>query len=157
MKEINLTTVQITGLVALRISIGWHFLYEGLVKITDPAWNSAGFLKNADWIFAGFFQSLASNPSVLQVVDILNIGGLLAIGIALIAGLLTKPAAYAGFILLLFYYFANPPMPGIEQSVMAEGNYLIINKTLIEAIALFALATLPTGVFIGLDRFFVKS
>jgi thiosulfate dehydrogenase [quinone] large subunit len=156
MNGIKLTTAQLIGLVALRISIGWHFLYEGLVKINAPAWSSVGFLKNADWIFAGFFQSLASNPVVLQVVDILNIAGLVAIGIALIAGLLTKPAAYAGFILLLFYYFANPPMPGIEPSAMAEGNYLIINKTLIEGIALFVLAKIPTGVFIGLDRFFVK-
>ena len=25
-------------LVLLRTVIGWHFLYEGLIKITDPNW-----------------------------------------------------------------------------------------------------------------------
>lgn len=149
--------MQQTGLVVLRVFIGWHFLFEGIVKITDPAWTSAGFLRNASWIFAGFFHSLASNPAVLQVVDILNMVGLTAIGVALIAGFLTKPAAYAGFVLLLFYYFANPPMPGMEALPVSEGNYLIINKTLIEAVTLFVLASFPTGTMAGLDRLFIKT
>lgn len=157
MNQTKITGMQQTGLIILRVFIGWHFLYEGIVKITDPDWTAAGFLRNANWIFAGFFHSLASNSTVLQVVDILNMVGLTAIGIALIAGFLTKPAAYAGFVLLLFYYFANPPMPGIEALQMAEGNFLIINKTLIEAVTLFVLATFPTGSMVGLDRLFIKT
>ena len=31
-------------LVLLRVAIGWHFLYEGVVKILNPGWTAAGFL-----------------------------------------------------------------------------------------------------------------
>ena len=39
------------------------------------------------------------------------------------------------------------------ESPRLEGHYLLINKTLIEVIALFALAFIPTGRWGGLDGF----
>ena len=41
---------------------------------------------------------------------------------------------------LLMYYFNNPPLIGLEYSMPSEGNYLIVSKNLIEAVALFVLA-----------------
>ncbi|MBI4409310.1 MAG: hypothetical protein HY561_06350, partial [Gemmatimonadetes bacterium] len=38
------TTFQTSALVALRMLVGWHFLYEGLAKMTSPYWSSAGYL-----------------------------------------------------------------------------------------------------------------
>jgi thiosulfate dehydrogenase [quinone] large subunit len=35
----------------------------------------------------------------------------------------------------------------------SEGNYLIINKTLIEAVTLFVLSIFPTSHLVGLDLF----
>ena len=49
----------------LNIIVGWHLLYEGLVKILDPSWTSAGYLANAKGPLAGLFQSLAEMPMLL--------------------------------------------------------------------------------------------
>jgi len=75
-------------------------------------------------------------------------------------GLFTRLAAYAGMGLLIMYYLNNIPLIGIEYSMPAEGNYLIVSKTLIEAAALLVLALFPTGSVFGLDMFisrFTKS
>ena len=56
-------------------------------------------------------------------------------------------------ILLFMYYFNNPPLIGLEYVMPSEGNYLIVNKTLIEAVTLLVFVFFPTGKFIGLDVF----
>jgi len=111
----------------LRIAIGWHFLYEGLVKLLNPNWSSAPFLFESTWIFSGFFKSLAANPNLLSIVDFLNIWGLILIGTGLFLGLLTRPAAISGAILLFFYFIAQPPFTGITcisftWSLCTEGH-----------------------------------
>jgi len=52
------------------------------------------------------------------------------------------------------YYFFAPPFTGLEYSKPAEGSYLIVNKNLIEACALWVLFMFPSSDIIGLDRFF---
>jgi len=69
----------------------------------------------------------------------------------LILGLFTRVAAISGAILLFIYYLNSAPMIGLEYSVPAEGSYLVISKTLIESVALVALAVFPSGSFAGLD------
>lgn len=152
----NYSNLQLTGLVILRMMIGWHLLYEGISKVINPYWSSAGYLMESKWIFAGWFQSIVANPTALKIVDFLNEWGLIAIGLGLIAGVLTQVATIAGIVLLLLYYFANPPFVGLTYSMPTEGSYLIVNKTLIEAAALFVLAIFPTGRKIGLDIFLFK-
>jgi thiosulfate dehydrogenase [quinone] large subunit len=117
----------------------------------NPHWSSVGFLRESQWILSGFANWVTSNASVLNAVDFLNTWGLIAIGAGLILGLFSRTAAIFGAILLLMYYLNNPPLTGLEYSVPAEGNYLIINKTLIEAVTLFVLAIFPTSHIIGLD------
>ena len=147
------TTIQLTVLVVLRLLIGWHLLYEGIAKLISPNWSSVGFLMESKWILSGFSQWIISNPNVLNVVDFLNTWGLIAIGFGLIAGLFARTAAISGALLLFLYYLNNPPLIGLEYSVPAEGNYLIINKTLIEAVALLVLTIFPTSTIAGLDQF----
>ena len=118
-----------------------------------PNWSSALFLRESQWILSGFSNWIISNDGVLQVVDFLNTWGLIAIGLGLILGLFTRLAAYAGVALLFVYYLNNIPMIGIEYSIPAEGNYLIVSKTMIEAVALLVLAVFPTGSVFGLDIF----
>jgi thiosulfate dehydrogenase [quinone] large subunit len=150
------TNLQLTTLVILRFLIGWHLLFEGISKLLTPGWSSMGFLKESQWIMAGFADWVTSNSGVLSVVDFLNIWGLIAIGTGLVLGLFTRTAAISGVLLLLLYYFNNAPIIGIEYSVPSEGNYLIVSKTLIEAAALFVLAIFPTGSVIGLDVLVVR-
>ena len=71
---------QTVALVTLRIVIGWHFLYEGLAKLTNPYWTSAGYLAESQGWFSGLFFDMATSPKVLTVVDYLNIWGLILIG-----------------------------------------------------------------------------
>jgi len=152
MKENSIfTPLQKFVLVALRLLIGWHLLYEGISKLLTVNWSSMGFLSESKWILSGFSSWIISNDGVLKVVDFLNTWGLIAIGLGLIIGLFTRAAAICGTILLLLYYFNNPPIIGLEYSLPNEGNYLIVSKTLIEAAALFALAVFPAGSIAGLD------
>jgi len=151
-KNINYPNMQLIGLVALRVLIGWHFLYEGLVKVINPNWSSAGYLMDSQGFLAGFYQSLATNQSVLPVVDFMNMWGLMAIGLGLILGCFSRIALSGGIILLLFYYLSHPPFVGLKYSLPMEGSYLIVNKNLIEMAALIVLLLFPTSKIVGIDR-----
>lgn len=154
---LNYTTTQLTVLVVLRVLIGWHFLYEGIAKALNPYWSSAGFLLESKGILSGLATSIVASPAALKIVDFLNIWGLIAIGLGLIAGCLTRVASISGIVLLFLYYAFNPPFIGYSYSTPVEGSYLIINKNLIEICALFVLMLFPTGTIIGLDRLiFIK-
>lgn len=144
------------ALVALRFLIGWHFLYEGLHKLIHPEWSALGFLANAKWIFSGIAEWMVSNPSVLNTVDILNTWGLILIGLGLILGLFTRVASLAGCALLMLYYLFNPPFIGMELTGTVEGNYVLVNKTLIEAVTLLYLAVTPLSRYLGLDMLRAK-
>jgi len=147
----RLNRSQRAGLLTLRIFIGWHFLYEGIIKWTDPEWSAAGFLKSSKWILAGFFTWLAENDVLLILVDFLNQTGLVIIGIALIAGLFTRPAAISGMVLLGLYYLAHPPL--FDGGLVSAGGdrYLLIDKNLIEMAGLYLLFAFHSGKILGLD------
>ena len=147
------TNFQATVLVALRILIGWHFLYEGLAKLTNPYWSSAGYLSQAQWWFDGTFLNIGASPSALAVVDFLNIWGLILIGLGLTLGCLARHAAIAGVVLLALYYIAAPPFVNFAYSMPSEGSYLVVNKVLIELVALLAIVAFTTSKVFGLDRF----
>lgn len=146
------SNLQITSLVVLRILIGWHFLYEGLVKVTNPDWTSAGYLLDSGGFMAGFFKSLAASPSMVNSIDFLNEWGLVAIGLGLITGCLTRVAIISGMALLGFYFLSHPPLVGVRYAVPSEGSYLWVNKNLIEIAALFVLYLFPTEREYGIDR-----
>ena len=151
--KLILSKIQLYILTILRVVIGWHFLYEGFDKLLSTDWSSANYLKTSQWIFAPVFQALAENSTIVIVIDLLNIAGLILIGLALILGLWTRLACFSGAGLLFLYYLSHPPMIGLNFGPSAEGNYLIINKDMIEIITLLALAWLPKSRLFGLDRF----
>lgn len=138
-------------LVVLRMAIGWHFLYEGLVKLLSPGWTSAPFLAESRWLFSGVFHWLTAHPAALWVVDLLNVWGLVLVGLALVLGAFSRFAAVAGIVLLSLYYVASPPLPGLPANG-AEGSYLIVNKNLVEILALCVVAAFPARGFFGLER-----
>lgn len=144
-------------LVVLRMAIGWHFLYEGVAKLANPNWSSAGYLLDSEGFLKGFFNYLAANPTVLNVVDQLNIWGLILTGLFLITGFLSRYAIIAGVGLLSMYYLSHPPFIGMRFAMPSEGSYLIVNKVLLELIALAVLFVFPTNREFGLDRFIFRS
>lgn len=148
--------LQLILLLLLRFLIGWHILYEGISKVIIPDWSAVEYLKNSQWILTDFFQWIVSTPSIMSLVDFMNVWGLILIGSGIILGCCFKIAAVSGFVLLLLYYLATPPMIGLIYQMPVEGSNLIVNKTLIEAIALLLLAVFPTNKSYGLDYFLHK-
>ena len=137
----------------LRIVIGWHFLYEGLVKLFNPNWSSVSYLMESKWLFSGFFHWLISNNTTLQLVDFLNIWGLILIGFCLFIGLFTRAASISGALLLLLYYFASPPF--VYSTIPSTSHFYIINYNLIEAVVLVVLASLRKDYLWSIQRFVV--
>ena len=139
-------------LTILRILVGWHFLYEGITKLMDPGWTAKFYLLGSKWIFADLFHWMASAPNVLQVVDFLNVWGLILIGLSLFIGLFVRWSSVAGAVLLFFYFVAYPPIFGHTLGAVAEGNYQWVDKNLIEIFILVVFAVLPVGFLYGVDR-----
>ena len=143
---------QLFGLVILRILIGWHFLYEGISKLVNPYWSSAAYLLDSKWIFSSLAERIVANPTLLEVTDSVNMWGLTIVGLSLLLGFMSRYGAIAGLVFILLYYIFAPPFIGLEYSKPGEGSYIIVNKNLIEACALYVLYLFPTSQLIGLDR-----
>lgn len=142
------------SVILLRILIGWHFLYEGIVKLYNPDWTSFGYLATAQGPLKPFFVSL-SNPNIIAWVDGINIVALLLVGITLILGAYEKLGAFIGIGLLAMYYMSHPPFPWLMQ-VNVEGSYWFVNKNLIELVALLVIYQFPTSQYFGLNSILKK-
>ncbi len=141
--------------VLLRVLIGWHFLYEGIVKIYNPDWTAMGYLATAQGPLKPFFNILTQD-ALIGWIDAFNMAALVVVGLCFVLGIFEKKAAIIAIGLLLLYYFAHPPFPGLYQ-VNVEGNYWFVNKNLIELVACLVIFYLPTGHRFGLQRFFIKN
>ena len=144
---------QVTTLVALRMLIGWHFCYEGIAKLLNPYWTSAGYLAGSQWFLKNWLIDIAANATAVTVVDFANQWGLVAIGLGLMLGALARPAAIAGVVLLALYWMVAPPFAGVVYPMPAEGSYVLVNKVLVELGALLVVVAFPTSTVYGLDRF----
>ena len=142
----------INSVIVLRVLIGWHFLYEGIIKMYNPEWTAFGYLSSAQGPLKGFFVSLTSD-SIINWVDPLNIVALLIVGLTFTLGFLEKKGAIVAILLLAAYYLAYPPLPWLTQ-YNTEGNYWFVNKNLIELAACLVIYNLPTGSYFGLNRIF---
>jgi thiosulfate dehydrogenase [quinone] large subunit len=137
-------------LVLLRVGIGWHFLYEGYVKLTAKSWSAAGYLGQAQGPLAAWFHHMGQNQSLLHAVDLMNAYGLTAVGACLILGLATPLACLGAMALLALYYLASPPWIAVLPRA-TEGNYLFIDKNVVEFLAVAVLLAFNTGRVAGLD------
>jgi uncharacterized membrane protein YphA (DoxX/SURF4 family) len=140
------------ALTIVRIVIGWHFLYEGISKIMAAGWTSAPYLAGSKWIFAPLFTAMTGSPAAIAIIDFINIWGMVLIGLGLILGLFTRWAAVGGTLMLFFYFVAYPPLPGYMFGVPVEGNYLWVNRNLIELFALALFIFLSREYHFSLDR-----
>lgn len=149
----NYSEWQVFALTLLRILIGWHFLYEGLVKLYTPEWTAKGYLLGSIGPLSPLFKGMAHSESIINIIDVLNEWGLVLIGLSLFIGLLSKPFKLFGIALLSLYYLAYPPFAGLGINVHAEGSYWIVNKNLIEMAALLVLYFFPSSHVTGIDKF----
>jgi thiosulfate dehydrogenase (quinone) large subunit len=157
----SLSGAQQAVLVILRTLIGWHFTYEGLYKLRLPgwspsgeplaAWTATGFLKGATGPLAPLFGKML-DMGMAHWMDRFVMIGLFAVGLSLMLGLLTRWGCLGALFFLSLFYLLAVPVHGLPHSG-AEGNYLLVNKTLIEAGAVLVLLAFGTGRIAGLDRF----
>jgi thiosulfate dehydrogenase [quinone] large subunit len=151
--------VQQTALILLRTLIGWHFAYEGYFKLLHPAWSrggaplerfsSLGYLRGATGPLADLFHWMA-RPEWVPYIDTAVAVALLAAGLMLLLGLFTQFGCLIAILLLCTFYISAIPADGLPQP-RAEGTYLIVNKNLIEAVAVGVVTVFRTGRIAGLD------
>lgn len=71
LRKISLLAVVL--LVVLRISIGWHLMYEGLWKLstlkTSSPWSAEGYLKNSTGPLRNTFRAMTGDPDDLNWLD----------------------------------------------------------------------------------------
>jgi thiosulfate dehydrogenase (quinone) large subunit len=149
------------GVALLRVVVGVIFLWAGLDKLFgsgDKPWSAAYFLSKLTngtlgWPFVtapaqgtvfnpthDLWVNLASNASLMSIVDGLVVFGECAIGVALIFGILTRFAAAMGTLMMLLFFFAA-----------WDFAYGIVNQHLTYALVCATLVALGAGKYYGLD------
>jgi thiosulfate dehydrogenase [quinone] large subunit len=119
------TTRSAKGLAVLRVALGAGFLYAGLDKVvhfdgSTAAFDAGGFLKfatvgtlpgSAEKAIVNpthdFWVSLATNPTLVGIINTLVVTGEIAIGIALILGIATRFAGTMGALMMGLFWVAN--------------------------------------------------
>jgi thiosulfate dehydrogenase [quinone] large subunit len=159
MSTMPFSKLQQTMLVILRTLVGWHFLYEGYTKLLYPAWgqngapvppwSSAVYLKAATGPLAALFHWMGNAPWIGSL-DLLVAVALTAAGVSLMLGYFTQTGCAVALALLTMFYLAAIPTGRLDAR--AEGTYLLVNKTLIEACAVAVLFACRTGSIAGFDR-----
>lgn len=123
----------------------------GPIRALDTSLQESGLkLLNPEQLKYG---ALPPAPTPLTRSDRQVMWGLITLGVLLIIGLCTRLAAVAGAVLLVMFYLVMPPWPGVPDIAGPEHSF-IINKNLIEGIALLGIAALPTGAWFGVDALF---
>ena len=122
-------------ITTIRIAVGWHFLYEGIVKLLDSSWSAQAYLLGTVGFSSDFFHWLAMNPGLLKIVDFISIAGITLIGLGLFFGLFTRIASFFGSLLLLSFYFAYPPF-GISTLNSFFDHNFVVDKLFLEILIL---------------------
>lgn len=137
----------------------WSDLQQLKAKVVGPVKSLDAELKTAaNKLLTP--EQLARGPvrmpaTKLDRINQQTMWGLTILGTLLLVGLGTRIAAVGGAVLLTLFYLAMPPWPGVPEVPGPEHSF-IVNKNLIEVIALLAIAALPTGQWFGLDAFLAK-
>lgn len=129
--------------LALRLVIGFAFLYSGVEKILS-GFDAQGYLQNVAGQngnpIEGMFLWMGNTPWFVDFVNVAVPWGEAAIGLALMVGLLTRLAAFFGALMMLLFYFGNWNM--------AHGP---INSDFMYLLVFLSVAAFGAGRILGLD------
>ena len=105
-----------------------------------------------DGPFAPSKNPLAWKP--IEQLACLLTWSLFGIGLCLMLGLFTRPAALAGAGFMLFVVMSQPSYPGVYPLDPPQmGHALLVNKDFVEMMALLVIASTSLGRWTGLDFF----
>lgn len=142
------------SMVALRVALGFMFLYGGYEKImTELSGKMAtsGFLAHVAGPLAGVFTSMSGNPAV----EVLLVYGELLVGLSLVLGVVTRIGGVSGSLISVLLYLSTlPAMPATYTA--GYFNYLLstnalVNEYIIFALVFVAFVFLVPGRFFGVD------
>jgi uncharacterized membrane protein YphA (DoxX/SURF4 family) len=125
---------------AVRTQVGTPLLGDDRAKGYVPAKSDERTL----WLF----------PKSWTLIDYLDWSTrwfLLVVGVLLMVGLFTRLSCFAAAGFLLLTVLTQPSLPWFPAAPNSEGNYLVVNKNVIEMVALLALMTTRNGQWFGLD------
>jgi thiosulfate dehydrogenase [quinone] large subunit len=138
-------------LAGIRLGLGFIFLWAFVDKLFGLGFSTAsarawinggnpteGFLGSSEGPFSGFFHAIAGTG----IANVLFMGGLLAIGAALILGIGMRLAAAGGALLMVMMWVA----------VLPPATNPILDDHLINAAILIVLALLAMGNTLGFGR-----
>ncbi|HEX3148986.1 MAG TPA: DoxX family protein [Gemmataceae bacterium] len=125
---------------ALRAQAGTSLLGEDRAKGYAPSKSDDRWL----WVFP-------KSWTLIDYIDWSTRWFLLVVGCMLLIGLFTRLSCFSAVIFLLLTVLTQPSLPWIPAAPNNEGNYLVINKNVIEMVALLALMCTRSGRWFGVD------
>ncbi|RQG93282.1 DoxX family protein [Natrarchaeobius halalkaliphilus] len=132
--------------VALRLTMGLAFLGAGVGKLSVVAgqpFDAGGYLMGASGPAAGLFGAMATNPALMEVVNVVVPATQILIGLALVAGAFVRLAALGGAMQMAMFYLASWDVAGPLGFVNSDLVYLMV---------FLAIAAFGAGRILGLDR-----
>jgi thiosulfate dehydrogenase [quinone] large subunit len=133
------------SLIALRVLIGWTFLLPGIRHAWDPNFSARGllsFVARPDsgnpfhWLWEPMLDWVWLFTPLVSI-------GLIAIGLAVIFGVLFRFAAFWGHVMMAFFWAASLPL---------DNAYLVSYHT-VYAFVLFGLGAFGAGRILGVDAY----
>ncbi|MFB1065395.1 DoxX family membrane protein [Natrinema sp. H-ect4] len=131
--------------LALRLMMGYAFLYSGATKIAEGGFSAGGYLTHSAATngnpLAEVFAWMGSTPWFVEFANVAVPWGELLIGLGLLVGALVRLAAFFGALMMLMFYFGNWDV--------AHG---FINGDFAYMLVFLAVAAFGAGRILGLDR-----
>lgn len=132
--------------VVLRLVMGGVMLFAALGKLTgQEPFSAHGYLANVHSAspVSGLYAAMASNPALLDAVNVIVPATQLLIGVALIAGAFVRLAAFGGALQMVAFYLGG-----------WQGDWLaLFDNTLVYAVIFAALGAFAAGRVLGVDRY----
>src|ERR1035441_2175122 len=97
------------------------------------------------WVLWTIFVHSMFNAGWGHAIDVAVITALCAIGFSLMLGIFTQLGCYGAMAMLALFYLTAMPLDGVPHPGM-EGNYMIVNKNLIEWVAVAVVWSFQSGI-----------
>lgn len=137
----------------------WQQIQQLRLKLVQPVINLEQDLLTESWEMLTPEQlakgRLEYDDAPVHGINRMTMWSLIILGTLLIVGFCTPLAAIAAAVMIFMFYLPMPPWPGVPQAPGPEHSF-IVNKNLIESLALLAIAALPTGRWFGIDALLAR-